>query len=88
MIDEEYVNYLIQGINELNELLAAADARNEALAAERGSMTELIKAVGRFETLIRSQLRTADFHSAQCKCIRCAEDDILAAFAALKGETT
>lgn len=61
----------------------AAD-RIERLTAERDRMTALIKAVNRLEILLGSQARTAEFHSGQCECIGCAEDDILAAFAALK----
>ena len=47
----------------------------------------LVEAASRFEKLMRTQLRTADFHGAHCKCIRCAEDELFAALAALKGET-
>ena len=47
----------------------------------------LVEAASRFEKLMRTQLRTADFHGAHCKCIRCAEDELFAALAALKGES-
>ena len=47
-------------------------------------MTELVDATSRFEKLMRTQLRTADFHGGHCKCIRCAEDDLFAALAKIK----
>ena len=47
----------------------------------------LVEAASRFEKLMQTQLRTADFHGADCKCIRCAEDELFSARAALKGES-
>lgn len=47
-------------------------------------MTELVDATSRFEKLMRTQLRTADFHGSHCKCIRCAEDDLFTALAKIK----
>lgn len=43
----------------------------------------LVKAVRRFEMLMQTQIRTADFHGGGCGCIRCAEDDMFAALRAI-----
>lgn len=67
------------GWNDRADLIPAAALAVPEVAA-------LVEAVSRFERLMQTQLRTADYHGEGCKCIRCAEDAMFAALAALRRE--
>ena len=51
----------------------------------RQQNAELVEAIGKLLEAGREQLRTADYHIDDCKCVRCANDKIAAIYAKATG---